>query len=48
SRLARFRGIHKSTFYLHLKECEWRFNHRHCNTYKTLLKLSRNNPLMLS
>ncbi|MDR0993090.1 MAG: IS1595 family transposase, partial [Verrucomicrobiota bacterium] len=37
-----------STFYLHLKECEWRFNHRHCNTYKILLKLFRNNPLMLS
>ena len=41
SRLARFRGIHRSTFYLHLKECEWRFNHRHCNLYQLLLKLCR-------
>lgn len=39
SRLSRFRGIHRSTFYLHLKECEWRFNNRHCNLYKLLLKL---------
>ena len=27
-RLAKFRGISKKTFYLHLKECEFRFNHR--------------------
>ena len=27
-RLAKFRGLSKSTFYLHLKECEFRFNHR--------------------
>ena len=41
SRLARFRGIHKSTFYLHLKECEFRFNNRNCNLYKIMLKLFR-------
>ena len=28
TRLSKFRGISKSTFYLHLKECEFRFNHR--------------------
>ncbi len=28
TRLARFRGINKQTFYLHLKECEFRLNHR--------------------
>ncbi len=28
SRLSKFRGIHKNTFYLHLKECEFRFNYR--------------------
>jgi len=39
SRLTRFRGIHKSTFYLHLKECEFRFNNRNCNLYKVMLKL---------
>jgi transposase len=27
-RLAKFRGIHKSHFYFHLKECEFRFNYR--------------------
>ena len=28
TRLSRFRGMSKSTFYLHLKECEFRFNYR--------------------
>lgn len=28
ARLGKFRGLPKSTFYLHLKECEYRFNHR--------------------
>jgi transposase len=36
-RLARFRGIHKSTLKLHLKECEFRLNDRKENIYKTLL-----------
>ncbi len=27
-RLAKFRGLSKPTLYLHLKECEFRFNHR--------------------
>jgi len=31
------RGLSKSTFYLHLKECEFRFNHRGENLYKLLL-----------
>jgi len=48
TRLAKFRGIHKSTFYLHLKECEFRFNYRHGNLYEMLLKLVRDNPLKLS
>ena len=47
-RLAKFRGIHKSHFYLHLKECKFRFNCRHQNLYYTLLDLLRNNPLKLS
>lgn len=45
SRLTRFRGMSKHTFYLHLKECEFRFNHRRQNLYPILLKLCRNNPL---
>jgi hypothetical protein len=44
-RLAKFRGLSKSTFYLHLKECEFRFNHRGQNLYKLLLKLSKNSFL---
>lgn len=41
TRLKKFRGIHKSTFYLHLKECEFRFNYRNEDTYKLLLQLLR-------
>jgi transposase-like protein len=37
SRLSRFRGMHKSTFYLHLKECEFRYNNRNENMYDLLL-----------
>jgi transposase-like protein len=44
-RLAKFKGITKRTFYLHLKETEFRFNHRRANVYKTLLKLLRTNPI---
>ena len=47
-RLARCRGIHKHKFYLHLKECEFRFNRRHEDIYKYLLNLIRNQPLKLS
>ncbi|MDR1145441.1 MAG: IS1595 family transposase, partial [Verrucomicrobiales bacterium] len=32
-------------FYLYLKESEFRFNHRHDNLYKLLLKLLRKLPL---
>jgi transposase len=48
SRLSKFRGIHKQNFYLHLKECEFRFNHRHENIYHLLLKIFREEPLKLS
>jgi transposase-like protein len=44
-RLVRFRGMHKHTFYLHLKECEFRFNHRKENLYQVLLGLLRKHPL---
>ena len=44
-RLYKFRGMDKKTFYLHLKECEFRFNHRQENLYLLLLKMFRNNPL---
>ena len=44
-RLEKFHGISDSTFRLHLKECEFRFNYRDKNIYKMLLKMFRNKPL---
>ncbi len=44
-RLQKFNGVPAHTFYLHLKECEWRFNQRHDNLYLALLKLLRENPI---
>ena len=44
-RLVKFNGIDKKMFYLHLKETEYRFNHRNGNLYLDLLKLLRNNFL---
>ena len=44
-RLLQFNGIHRHTFYLHLKESEFRFNSRHDNLYHVFLKLLRANPL---
>jgi len=44
-RLQKFHGIAPHTFYVHLKECEWRFNMRHSNLYAELLKLLNNHPL---
>jgi transposase len=41
-RLAKFRGINDNTFYLHLKECEFRYNYRKENIYKLLLKIMKN------
>ena len=41
SRLVKFRGMSRSTFYLHLKECEFRFNHRDEDLYTLLLKITR-------
>ena len=47
TRLARRRGIRPEYFYLHLKECEFRFNHRRDNLYRTLLRMTREDPLKL-
>jgi len=44
-RLQKFNGISVITFYLHLKETEFRFNHRRDNLYLELLRLLRLNPL---
>ena len=45
TRLARFRGLKKDMFFFHLKECEFRFNHRGQDIYKVLLKIVRARPL---
>jgi len=44
-RLVKFNGVPKDTFFLHLKETEFRFNHRNENLYKMLLNMLRKNPL---
>jgi transposase len=44
-RLAKLRGIRAQYFFLHLKESEWRWNHRHDNLYLLLLKNLRSKPL---
>jgi transposase-like protein len=45
SRLSRFRGMRRSTFLLHLKESEFRFNYRGQDIYQILLKMFRMDPL---
>ena len=44
-RLHKFNGVPTETFYLHLKECEYRFNHRDENLQLLLLKLLERYPL---
>lgn len=44
-RLAKFNGVPEHTIYLHLKETEFRFNHRRDNLYHQILILLRLNPL---
>lgn len=35
TRLVKFKGMSPATFYLHLKECEFRFDHRDEDLYQT-------------
>jgi len=44
-RLTKFKGVARHTFYLHLKEIEFRFNHRRDNLYLVVLKLLREQPI---
>jgi transposase len=44
-RLQKFNGVPAETFYFHLKESEWRFNHRRDKLYQELLRLLRRYPL---
>jgi transposase len=45
TRLAKQRGIRLAKVYEHLKETEWRWNHRRENLYKFLLNETRRLPL---
>ncbi|MGE7777907.1 IS1595 family transposase [Chitinophaga sp. NPDC101104] len=47
-RLAKFKGLNRNTAYLHLKECEFRYNYRHEELYAVLLNLLKTYPLNLS
>ena len=41
TRLVKLKGMSRSTFYLYLKECEFRFNHQSVDLYQLLLKINR-------
>jgi len=45
TRLAKFRGMSKNTFYLNLTECEFRYNYRNQNLYLIILKMLKTRPL---
>lgn len=47
-RLTKLRGLRKDHFNLHLKECEFRYNMRHEDMYRELLKLLRKERLQAS
>lgn len=44
-RLSQFNGLSDETFYLHLKESEFRFNNRFKDLYAMILKELRHKPL---
>lgn len=44
-RMRKQNGVRKDKFLLHLKESEWRWNHRNDNLYQILLSNLRKNPL---
>ncbi len=39
--MAKFNGLSDETFHLHLKECEFRWNHKDADLYQVLLKILR-------
>ena len=47
-RLAKFKGLNRNTAYLHLKECEYRFNYRNDDLFNALIELLKVYPLSLS
>jgi transposase len=48
SRLLKFRGLNRNTLYLHVKECEFRYNNRNDNINNILLNIIYKHPLHLS
>lgn len=47
-RLAKFRGLNKNTAYLHVKECEFRYNNRNEDLFKILSNIIQRKPLHFS
>ena len=45
SRLEKFKGIHSHTYFLHLKESEFRYNNDKDELYHLILKIIRRRPL---
>jgi len=48
SRLSKFRGLNKNTAYLHMKECEFRYNFRSEDIFKLLNYIIQRRPLHYS
>jgi len=48
SRLLKFRGLNKNTLYLHVKECEFRYNYRNADINSLLLNIIYKVPLHFS
>jgi len=44
----KFQGVQPATFYLHIKEGEFRDNHSKENLYRLVLKMIRDNLIKLS
>ncbi|MFW6347457.1 MAG: hypothetical protein ACOC2C_02445 [Cyclonatronaceae bacterium] len=45
ARLSKFKGLRRSTYELHLKECEFRYNNRGNELYPLVLKILRRDPI---
>lgn len=45
SRLQRFRGLRRSTLLLHIRECEFRYNHCRDEIYPLLIRICKEAPL---
>jgi transposase len=47
-RLTKFRGMNNATLYLHVKESEFRYNHRHNDIFNMLSAILEQQPLQFS